>query len=88
MLEGICVLWTPEEVLHQIGGWHRSTGLKHSSAIPRGSIAGQEIILIKLLEEVLGDHSVLKISVKGRRITSGAKMVETCVAVRIGGNWG
>src|SRR5580700_296243 len=54
LLEGGRVLRAAEKILHQIVGRHRPTRLQYQPPVAHGSIASEQVVLVKLLEEILG----------------------------------
>ena len=84
LLEGLCVLRTAEKVLHEIVSRHGSARFQHQAPVSHGSIAGKEILLVKLLKEILGYDLVPHVGVNGRRIAP--QVGKGCIHVSVGVN--
>src|SRR6266536_4770696 len=68
-LERVHILFAPEKILYQIVSSHRPTGLEHGTTISHRRLAREQVVVIKLAEEILGNHLVPQICVVGRGIT-------------------
>src|SRR6202142_3927553 len=72
LLERIHVLFAPQEVLHKLVARSPPPGLQHRPPIPHRRRPRQQVVLVKLAEEVLGNHLVPQVAViRGRKSSQG-----------------
>jgi hypothetical protein len=70
VLEGGHILRTAEKIPYQIIRRHGAAGLENDAAVAHGGVAGEQVLVVELQEEIFGDDFIPEVSVVGAGISA------------------